>query len=185
MYFVFFSALLYRYPSEDHDDVPFPGEVSSFGLPMGAVIESWPIPPAKNPNRPSAPAVTSPAALTDLKPTFNTFVLNVTSTDGVLTEKVYGACIIFYERFEREWLSQHQLDLLRESGARLPDPTTDPENNTNNDDQFNLHSNKCLLILSRNPLFDTYRTFLDFLLRNYTSKLAVGLSSSEFLPIER
>lgn len=149
---------------------------------MGAVIESWPVPPAKNPNRPSAPPATNPAALTDLKPTFNTFVLNVTSNDGVLAEKVYGACIIFYERFEREWLSQHQLDLLRESGARLPNP----ENNTNNnDEQFNLHSNKCLLILSRNPLFDTYRTFLDFLLRNYTSKLAVGLSSSEFLPIER
>lgn len=143
---------------------------------MGAVIECWP--PA--PTNPRSPPTTNPS-LVDLKPTFNTFVLNVNSNDGVIMEKVYGACIMFYERFNRAWLSSHQLDLLRSNGARIP---LDSDGNEDTS-ELNLHSNKCLLILSRNPLFDTYRSFLDFILRKYTSKLASSLTTSEFLPIER
>lgn len=173
--------LLYRYPSEDHDDLPFPAEVSSFGLPMGAVIESWPKMASTTTNR----HVIINSSLSDLKPTFNTFVLNV--NDNVVVEKVYGACLIFYERFDSTCLSRHQLDMLLASGAGRMSSSSNADANgkIEQPSQLNLHSNKCLLILSRNPLFDTYRAFLDFLLRKYTSKLASGLTSSDFLPIER
>lgn len=166
---------------------------------MGAVIESWPAPPPPpNKNNTHHPhhQVTHHhphnSYLNDLEPIFNTFVLNVNSNDGVIMEKVYGACIIFYERFERELLTSRQLELLfgpatrflESSSSLAADETVSPTSPL-----VSLHSNKCLLILSRNPLFDTYKSFLLFLLRKYTAKfnsyLASYLSSTFFIPIER
>lgn len=136
---------------------------------MGAVIESWPTGSKTNVHN---------TYLNDLEPSFNTFVLNVNSNDGVIMEKVYGACIIFYERFERDMLSKRQLELLL--GLRSPSLLND-------DHELSLHSNKCLLILSRNPLFDTYKSFLLFLLRKYTNRFNSAFlpSSPSFIPIER
>lgn len=176
---------MYKYPAVEHADLPFPNEVAFFGLPMGAVIESW---PTSNP-------LTS-TYLNDLDPIFNTFVLNVNSDDGVIMEKVYGACLIFYERFDAKNLSPHQLSLLLAASNRTSRQQKNDDKGAGSggdqDDRshLNLHSNKCLLILSRTPLFDTYRSFLLFLLRKYTVKYNVSSSflsapNLSFLPIER
>jgi len=102
-----------------------------FGLPMGAVIESWPL---------QAPAADTPVLP---RPTFSTFVLNVTSEDGAISEKVYGASIMFYEHFSSKKLDQAQTALLNFS----------PAHNT-------LHANKCLLLLSRHALFEAFKVNL-------------------------
>lgn len=154
---------------------------------MGAVIESWPKPPEPSANKKQPTVLNS--ALSDLKPTFNTFVLNINSNDGIIMEKVYGACIMFYERFDPACLKlRSQLDMLQTgaaAGRRVSSASSTNADDSASAAQLNLHSNKCLLILSRNPLFDTYRFFLDFLLRKYTYKLASSLSSPDFLPLER
>lgn len=121
-----------------------------FGLPMGAVIESWP--KTANTNN------------INTKPSFGTFVLNVTSEDGSINEKVYGASLIFYEPYDDSKINGEQTLMLE----YLPSSKT-------------LHSNKCLMLLSRHPLFDSFKEFLLFLYNNYTK----SLSLKDLIPIEK
>jgi hypothetical protein len=156
-------AVLHRYPSTDHAYLPFPHEVASFGLPMGASIESWP--------RAKTPAA---AALT-LKPAFSTFVLNVNSDDGVIMEKVYGTALSFYEPFGEAQLIRVQRLLLESVvGARRSDASP-----------RELYSIKCLIILSRFPLFDTFRKFLLFVYERYAGKEGITAGNGLVVPIER
>jgi hypothetical protein len=71
----YIPTVLFRYPQVDHQDLPFPNEVALFGLPMGAVIKSWPV--RTNSHKSSIN-----------KPVFSIFVLNDNSDDGIITEKV-------------------------------------------------------------------------------------------------
>lgn len=153
--------VLYRYPPTDHLDLPFPKEMSYFGLPMGATIESWPMnndKSVKNVN------------LSDLKPVFSTFVLNVNSEDGSITKKVYGSVITFYEEFDQNNLNEEQCEMLKFN---------------KNDPSRTLHSNKSLVILSRHPIFETYKSFLFFLFEKYTKKINLKNEEDIIIPIER
>jgi len=137
-------AVLYRYPHVDHTDLPFPSEVALFGLPMGAIIESWPT--HKQIGR----------------PLFGTFILNVNSEDGSVAEKVYGASLTFYEKFDAAKLSKTQMSMLSMSDEQ----------------QNSLYANKCMIILSRHALFNSFEHFLLFLYDKYTK--------NDFkIPIER
>jgi hypothetical protein len=162
---------LYKFPDKEHDDLRFPPEVSSFGLPMGAVIESWPVGSTENNNNNSFKNL----YLTDLEPVFNTFVLNVNSSDGVVMDKVYGSCVIFYESFDETKLNPQQLQALGcPHGASAMSRT--------------LHSNKCLIILSRHPLFETYKSFLLFLFNKYAKSNSATNEQTNIdmiMPIER
>ena len=135
----------------DHPEVPFPSEVGMFGLPMGAVIESWPM--CSNSNN------------IHTKPSFSSFVLNVNSVDGSIMEKVYGACIIFFEPYDDSKINGEQSLHLE----YIPN-----KNKT-------LHSNKCLMLLSRSPLFDSLRDFLYFLYSHYIKKITL----ENLIPIEK
>ena len=120
---------------------------------MGAVIESWPIQPTENSTTPSLP-----------RPTFSTFVLNVTSEDGAISEKVYGASIMFYEHYPEKALNPEQSALLNY-----------------NSQERTLHANKCLLLLSRHALFEAFKDFLIFLYTKYTRSFSVD----EIIPLEK
>ena len=157
------GRFLYRYPQTDHLDLPFPSEMASFGLPIGANIESWPRSSVSNSNN---------VNLCNAKPIFSTFVLNVNSDDGSIMEKVYGSSITFYEDFDENLLNDHQCSML---------------NYTKNDPNQtrSLHSNKSIIILSRDPLFETYKSFLLFIFNKYKNKLKIKNSDDLIIPIER
>lgn len=152
---------MYKYPQTDHLDLPFPTEMSYFGLPMGATIESWPL---KNDQS------IKNVSLIDLKPVFSTFVLNVNSEDGSIIEKVYGSVITFYENFDKNKLTDDQCEMLKFE---------------RNDQNKTLHSNKSLVILSRHPIFETYKSFLFFLFNKYTYKINLKTDDNLIIPIER
>ena len=152
----YIPSVLYRYPTADHSYLPFPNEIAQFGLPMGATIEAWP----KNINRNSF----------YLKPSFSTFVLNINSDDGIIMEKVYGTALTFYEDFETDKLLNEQKMLKDRIRNDLGD----------------LHSIKCLVLLSRFSLFDTFKKFLLFLFDKYTNLEQLNKRSNEvIIPIER
>ena len=119
--------------------MPFPKEIAMFGLPMGAVVESWP---------------ESINSVNLKKPTFSTFVLCITSDDGsVLNEKVYGSTITFYEEIENTNFIKrinNSLGFTAES----------------NQSSRSVYSNKSLILLSRHPLFGSFIEFLLFIFNN-------------------
>lgn len=123
--------MLFRYPKHDLSSYKFPN-FASFALPTGALIECWPIKTTNNNNT---------QANTD--PVFSTFLLRV-SDDVSIAEKVYGACITFYENFKQ--LNDEQAKLLNY-----------------NKDVEQLRTNKCIVLLSQHPFFDAFRNFLLFL----------------------
>lgn len=129
---------------------------------MGAVIESWPI---------SLESSSNNLFLCNLKPIFSTFVLNVNSDDGIVMEKVYGSSITFYEDFDESKLSDEQALLINYRKNDILKTRT-------------LHSNKSLIILSRFPLFDTFRNFLVFLFNKYTLKIDLT-QNGQVIPMER
>lgn len=129
---------------------------------MGAVIESWPISLESNSNN---------LYLSNLKPVFSTFVLNINSDDGVIMEKVYGSNITFYEDFSEEKLIDEQCLLL--NYPKKSDLKT-----------RSLHSNKSLIVLSRQPFFETFKKFLVFLFDKYTKKLDIRIDGL-IIPVER
>ena len=138
----------------DHADLNFPTEVAMFGLPMGAVIESWPAQLNNNINN---------------KTSFNTFVLNVNSDGGAITEKVYGASIMFYENYDHTQLSYEQRLLL--GYIELDDDVK----------KRKLYSNKSLILLSRYPLFEAFRDFLTFIF----NKFMKNFNWDDIIPIEK
>ena len=135
-----------------------------FGLPMGAVIESWP----------------NSTNLENLKkPVFSTFVLNITSDDGsVLNEKVYGSSLTFYEEIENPLINTKINNI----------PGFNQEHDTKKDGQFSnsrkLYSNKSLILLSRNPFFKSFKKFLLFVF-NYYSQKDKSIYEKGFVPLER
>lgn len=152
---------MYRFPEKDHSDLPFPKEIAMFGLPMGAVIESWP----------------NSTNLENLKkPVFSTFVLNITSDDGiVLNEKVYGSSLTFYEEIEHPSINTKINNILG----------FDQEQDTKKGASLSrtLYANKSLILLSRNPFFKSFKKFLLFLFNYYSQK--EKLHEKGFVPIER
>ncbi|XP_031337524.1 DENN domain-containing protein Crag-like isoform X3 [Photinus pyralis] len=82
-------SCLYRYPTIDLPNFPFPNSVPLFCLPMGSTLELWPVKAAQ------------PA------PVFSTFILTVSDAK----HKVYGSAITFYEKFDR-FLTEKQRELL-------------------------------------------------------------------------
>ncbi|KAJ8247682.1 hypothetical protein GJAV_G00249060 [Gymnothorax javanicus] len=92
-------------------------------------------------------------------PVFSTFVLT-----GASGEKVYGAAIQFYEPHAQEHLTEKQRRLLG---------LVDGERGMGN-----IHTLKCICLLSHWPFFDAFRKFLTFLYR-------YSISGPHALPIEK
>ncbi|XP_050057996.1 DENN domain-containing protein Crag isoform X2 [Aphis gossypii] len=132
-----------RYPKTDRDYFHLLPSVALFCLPMGATLEAWP-------NEASQP-----------DPIFSTFVLTVSDA----SEKVYGAAITFYEKFNGK-LSVEQQKLLG-----LKDSNELKKG-------ISLHANKSVCVLSHWPFFDTFQKFLMFLLKT-------SLDEQIPIPIER
>lgn len=124
---------------------------------MGAVIESWPLPTASA--QASGQTISS-----QMRPVFSTFVLNVTTDDGPVAEKVYGASLMFYENYDQSKLDGDQLLQLQYTEQKAT-----------------LHSNKCLLLLSRHALFEAFREFLFFLHTQYCKAFS---SAEDIIPLE-
>ncbi|XP_050430707.1 DENN domain-containing protein Crag isoform X2 [Adelges cooleyi] len=133
-----------QYPKKDRSYFHLLPSVALFCLPMGATLEAWP-------NQASQP-----------DPVFSTFVLTVSDA----SEKVYGAAITFYEKYNGD-LSNEQRKLL--------DISEDLNSSKN---EISLHTNKSICVLSHWPFFDTFEKFLMFLLHT-------SLSEKIPIPIER
>ena len=99
------------------------------------------------------------------KPSFSTFVLNVNSEDSSVIDKVYGACVIFYELY-------NDVNINGEQSLQLEYVQNKSKS---------LYSNKCLMILSRNPLFETFKEFLYFLYNTFTRNESI----KNLIPIEK
>ena len=127
----YLPTVLFRYPQTDLSTYKFPLQVSTFGLPMGALIESWPVTFAQQ---------------LGSNPRFSTFVLNVNDGGATIT-KIYGACLTFYENYDEQSLTDEQANLL------------DYKNNHENV----IKANKCILLLSQYPFFESFKKFLHFL----------------------
>lgn len=129
--------ILGRFPLTDYSCYSLPEQVPLFCMPMGSTIECWP----KRVQQHS---------------TFSTFVL--TSNTAV---KVYGAVVIFFEKFNDY--------LLKDSERRILGYFTEEDR-----ENSSLHAVKSICILSRWPFFDTFEKFLTFLYRiaccSYTSQ---------------
>ncbi|KAJ6636801.1 DENN domain-containing protein Crag, partial [Pseudolycoriella hygida] len=129
--------ILHRYPETDHNDFPLTlcPSVPLFCLPMGSTLESWPHVDGEDEKRERQA----------IAPVFSTFVLTV--NDG--TYKVYGSALSFYERFDENDLTEQQKELL--------EWTDESKNN------FSLHVNKAICLLSHHPFGDTFEKWLQFL----------------------
>ncbi|XP_025205115.1 C-myc promoter-binding protein isoform X3 [Melanaphis sacchari] len=132
-----------RYPKTDRNDFHLQPSVALFCLPMGATLEAWP-------DEASQP-----------DPIFSTFVLTVSDA----SEKVYGAAITFYEKFNGKLsIEQQKLLGLKDSNELKKG--------------ISLHANKSVCVLSHWPFFDTFQKFLMFLLKT-------SLDEQIPIPIER
>ena len=144
-------ATLFRYPLQNHAEIQYPHMVENFGLPMGANIECW---PHRN-------MVTTPGG--KQKPFFSSFVIMLKINDGPVLEKVYGTSLTFHEDFDEAFLTAEQAKLLGYVKNQSGTPST--PNSKKKPPAKTLHSNKCILLLSRHQFFDSFRTFL--ILDNY------------------
>ncbi|KAL4092280.1 hypothetical protein QTP88_026805 [Uroleucon formosanum] len=132
-----------RYPKTDRNYFHLLPSVALFCLPMGATLEAWP-------DEASQP-----------DPIFSTFVLTVSDA----SEKVYGAAITFYEKFNGKLsIEQQKLLGLKDSNELKKG--------------ISLHANKSVCVLSHWPFFDTFQKFLMFLLKT-------SLDEQITIPIER
>ena len=123
-----------------------------FCLPLGAALESW--------------STTAHHPL----PVYSTFVLT-----GAAGDKVYGAAVTFYERYD-SWahLDEGQLEQLGlgrdseedEKEARTPKPPR------------TVQQTKSICLLSHSPFFNTFKKFLIYLYR-------LSVSGIHPVPIER
>ncbi|GBP34415.1 DENN domain-containing protein 4C [Eumeta japonica] len=136
--------VLFRYPITERRNMVFPTSVPLFCLPMGATLEMWP-------NTASKP-----------KPVFSTFVLTVADA----TDKVYGSAVSFYESYDSNLLTDHQMeDLGWRQGV---------SQNTHS-----VHADKCICLLSRWPFSDTFERWLLYILEMSWSKQPLNI------PVER
>lgn len=100
---------------------------------MGATLELW------------------PEKATEPKPLFSTFVLTVSDAK----HKVYGSAITFYEKFNKDKLSEKQRELL----------------DYTDDSGYVLHANKSICVLSHWPFSDDLEKWLRWLHVSMNSKI--------------
>lgn len=151
----YLPKVLFRYPQADASSTAsykFPLQVSSFGLPMGAMIESWPSKIAHQLNS---------------HPQFSTFVLNVNDGGATIT-KIYGACLTFYENFNKMSLSVEQ--------AKILNYDLDSQENDNI-----LKVNKCMLLLSQHPFFESFKKLLFFLHKLCYNNMKTSISIERYI----
>ncbi|XP_025406027.1 C-myc promoter-binding protein isoform X3 [Sipha flava] len=132
-----------RYPKSDRSYFHLLPSVALFCLPMGATLEAWPV-EACQPD-----------------PIFSTFVLTVSDA----SEKVYGAAITFYEKYNKNLTIEQQKLLGLKDSIELKKG-------------ISLHANKSVCVLSHWPFFDTFEKFLLFLFNS-------SLNDQIPIPIER
>ena len=101
MMFRLLTAVLNRYPIDNLPGFDLPDRVAMFCLPLGAVVESWPV-DAHHP-----------------APVFSTFVLTAAASEG---DRVYGAAVMFYEVMDEACLD----DVQRQQLLPLSDDSTQP-----------------------------------------------------------
>lgn len=77
------------------------------------------------------------------KPVFSTFVLTVSDAK----HKVYGSAVTFYEKISSDKLSEEQIEYFAYE----------------KNDNFSLHVNKSICVLSHWPFADTFESWLLFL----------------------
>ncbi len=157
--------MLSRLPKTDHSDIPLKPVINSvpiFALPSGTCLESW--------DEGEVGAINAQPRLqilahflcvgynfdyftrannfkTCAKPEFSTFVLTTETS-----EKIYGASLVFLERFENEKLSdsmKRRLGLLAGNNEPIPGTETRPS-----------YVSKAICLLSRHPFFDAFEAFL-------------------------
>jgi hypothetical protein len=127
-------------------------------LPTGVSIECWPM------------TTTTNQSLSQYN-YFNTFVLNMNKMhEERICGKVYGTSFNFYEKFEAKHLDDELAQKINYSRGT-----------TKND----LYCNKSIVLLSRYPLFDTFKNFLDFIYKKFTNSIQKNLNSEVVIPIEK
>uniref|UniRef100_A0A0K0DIL7 UDENN domain-containing protein n=1 Tax=Angiostrongylus cantonensis TaxID=6313 RepID=A0A0K0DIL7_ANGCA len=142
---------------ENPTDFKLAQNISLFCLPMGALIECWPV-KCQPPDR-----------------VFSTFVL--TDENGT---KFYGASVSFFEKYAGK-LSEEQLDQLDLiSSDRLDEAGAVEDNSSNNDpaDEMAFYTNIAICIISRYPFFNSFKRFL-----YYIHRMSIG--GIHAVPIER
>ncbi|VDO72217.1 unnamed protein product, partial [Heligmosomoides polygyrus] len=129
-----------RTKTEDNNEEDFKlaQNISLFCLPMGALIECWPV-KCQPPDR-----------------VFSTFVL--TDENGT---KFYGASVSFFEKYDKK-LSDEQLEQLEvdEAGA-----VEDSSSNNDPADEMTFYTNIAICIISRYPFFNSFKRFLYYIHR--------------------
>uniref|UniRef100_A0A7I4YM87 C-myc promoter-binding protein n=1 Tax=Haemonchus contortus TaxID=6289 RepID=A0A7I4YM87_HAECO len=140
------------------DDFKLAQNISLFCLPMGALIECWPV-KCQPPDR-----------------VFSTFVL--TDENGT---KFYGASVSFFEKYD-EKLSDEQLEQLElNSTGRVDEAGAVEDSSSNNDpaDEMTFYTNIAICIISRYPFFNSFKRFL-----YYIHRMSIG-GGVHAVPIER
>ncbi|KAJ1363940.1 hypothetical protein KIN20_023908 [Parelaphostrongylus tenuis] len=143
---------------ENPSDFKLAQNISLFCLPMGALIECWPV-KCQPPDR-----------------VFSTFVL--TDENGT---KFYGASVSFFEKYTGK-LSEEQLDQLELiSSDRVDEAGAVEDNSSNNDpaDEMAFYTNIAICIISRYPFFNSFKRFL-----YYIHRMSIG-GGIHAVPIER
>ncbi|KAK6747295.1 hypothetical protein RB195_000479 [Necator americanus] len=140
------------------EDFKLAQNIALFCLPMGALIECWPV-KCQPPDR-----------------VFSTFVL--TDENGT---KFYGASVSFFEKYD-EKLTEEQLEQLElSSSGRIEEAGAVEDSSSNNDpaDEMTFYTNLAICIISRYPFFNSFKRFL-----YYIHRISVG-GGVHAVPIER
>jgi pentatricopeptide repeat protein len=136
------TAVVDRFPAHDLVHAPLPPAISMFCQPQGALLAR---------GRPPLPK-------------HHTFVLTMPSGD-----EMFASCVCFYEPFE---FSDKLLRLLQCAGAPMPIQHDDPGSSSSGSPSWSATETKCqyfapksILIVSREPFFDCFSTYLTELYR--------------------
>ncbi|WKY05599.1 hypothetical protein Q1695_006083 [Nippostrongylus brasiliensis] len=144
--------------NDNEDDFKLAQNISLFCLPMGALIECWPV-KCQPPDR-----------------VFSTFVL--TDENGT---KFYGASVSFFEKYDND-LTEEQLEQLElNSTSRVDEAGAVEDSSSNNDpaDEMTFYTNVAICIISRYPFFNSFKRFL-----YYIHRMSIG-GGIHAVPIER
>ncbi|VDM65212.1 unnamed protein product [Strongylus vulgaris] len=121
------------------EDFKLAQNIALFCLPMGALIECWPV-KCQPPDR-----------------VFSTF-------NGT---KFYGASVSFFEKYS-EKLTEEQLEQLElNSSGRVDEAGAVEDSSSNNDpaDEMTFYTNVAICIISRYPFFNSFKRFLYYIHR--------------------